>query len=357
MTADNPVKLRQISEEEKARWNALVEASPHGSIFHTWPWVNALARHGWMKVLGERLKSTFHPLIAEYEGKDIGIIPLYEYRGRILKYVVSPPKYTDVSYLGPILNFPENLKRSSWEHLHRNFHDAVDDYIKNLGGDCVWIRTPPGYDDMRPYLWQGYNVTPLYNYSLDLRQPTERLFENTREDFRKRVRKAEREGYVVSEGSFSDVEKLFSQQNKRYDEKGMHMNISLDYLKELFDGSEPGSIRVFKAELKGEFVSASVRTFYKKKVTGWFGSPKNTSTGGNPNDLLHWSVIKLAASQGYEEYENVWANEESLNDYKTKINPRLNVFYSVTRMKPHLSSIVALKKYVKGGNAWGAGLG
>jgi hypothetical protein len=350
------VTLKRISADERNRWDALVEASPHGTVFHKWPWVNAMAKHSWYRLLGETIKPEFHPLIAEQEGRDIGLIPLYVFRGRFLTYVLSPPPHTEVSYLGPCITFPNNLKQSGRERMQRSFHNAIEGYLIGLGAHCVRIRTPPGYDDMRPYLWMGYNVTPLFNYVIDLRHPVNEIFENCRKDFRKRARRAEEDGYVVIEGSFADVETLYNSQSNRYKEKGLRMNITLEYLKDLWEGLGEGRLMIFKTEKNGEYASAAIRTCYRGKITGWMGSHKNPQLGGSPNDLLHWTIVKWAIAKGYTEHENIWANEESLNHFKTKLNPNLNRFYSVVRMNRALMFIYEIKKFLYGGKIWGADL-
>jgi hypothetical protein len=356
MDEGDKVTLKRITAEERERWDSIVAASPYGTVFHTWPWVTAMAKHGWMKLMGGKVTPVLHPLIAEHKGKDIGLIPLYELRGRLLTYVLSPPPHTDVNYLGPCLNNPKDMKQSAYEKQQKIFHNALDEYLGNLGAQCSWIRTAPGDDDMRPYLWRGYTTTPLFNYSLDLRQPLDAIFEKSDYAFRRRVHKGERDGFVTVEGTFADVEALYRIQECRYLEKGLCMNLTLDYLKDLWDGLHPGKMQVFRAELDGEVYNATITTTYKGKMIAWFGNSKNPSKTENMNDFLNWNTIKWAVSHGCTEYENSWAIEERLNDFKTKINPSLNKFYSAVRMNRPLSLLHGVKTAVFGGKIWGAGL-
>jgi hypothetical protein len=356
MESKETVTVRRISAEEAERWDSLVDASPQGTVFHTWAWVSTVASHARMSLLGQTLKPVFHPLIAEYKGRDIGLIPLYEFKGQFLKYVFSPPPNTYLTYLGPCLNFPEGLGQTTWETLHRKFHNALTEYLRSIGAHCVCIHTPPGYEDMRPYLWQGYQVTPLYNYVIDLKKPLEEILPKSNSDFKRNLRKAEKDNYTISEGSSQDVEKLYQLHSLRYAQQDIDIPVTIEYLQDLWEVMHPKRLQMIKAELNGEFISASIQTCFKGKVSAWFGSPKITQMGLGANDLIKWTIIKSAASNGYTEFEEIWANEERLNRFKTKLDPSLNFCYSVVWMNTPLTIAYAVRKFLIGGKIWGANL-
>jgi hypothetical protein len=355
MDSGENVTLRAITADEMNRWDALVEASSQGTIFHTWPWVSAMAKHGWLKLMHEKIKPVFHPLIAEHGGRDIGLIPLYEFCGRFIRYTVSPPPHTFVTYLGPCLNFPEGMKQAGWERLHRGFQNAVDAYLSKLGTQCTWMRTPPGYDDMRPYLWLGYNVTPMYNYILDTRRPVDAIMRAS-DNFPNKLRRFDKEGYTTRLGSFNDVEKLFHQQKSRLNEQSISMGITLAYLQDLWDSLHPEKMRIFVVEKEGEYVSAAIDVSYKAKVTAWLGMQKVHSKGISPNMLIQWEAIRWAATNGYAKYEDLGALEERLNEFKARFNPGLNRYYNVVRMDKALSLAYETKRVIRGGNIFGVGL-
>jgi CelD/BcsL family acetyltransferase involved in cellulose biosynthesis len=348
------ITLRRITEGERERWDYLVESSPHGTVFHTWDWVFAMAKHSRMRLFGETLKPVFHPLIAEDNGRDIGLVPLYEFKGRFVNYVFSPPPHTLVTYLGPCLNFPAKMRQAGWERLHRNFQNAVDEYISLLGAHCARIRPPPGFDDARPYLWLGYEVTPLYNYVIDLKRPVEEIFQSSESNFRNKVRRTEKEGYTVRMGSWDDVVNLYDQQKNRYGEQGMPISIELDYMRALWQNLPAGTLKIFVVEHNGKYVTGSIEACFKGRMVGWMGTTKSQSGAGSPNDLIVWEIIKNAVAQGCTEYENIWANEERLNQFKTKLNPKINRYYSVVRMNRLISFAYQIKKCLHGSEIWSA---
>jgi len=48
------------------------------------------------------------------------------------------------------------------------------------------------------------------------------------------------------------------------------------------------------------------------------------------NDLIHWRIIRDAIDEGYTTYDLVGANTERLCRYKSKFNPALRTYYSMT---------------------------
>ena len=126
------------------------------------------------------------------------------------------------------------------------------------------------------------------------------------------------------------MEKLYSQQRDRYAEQGINMGISLDYLKSLWEHAHPDRLKLFVIEDDGGYVSSLLETTYKKKVVSWIGTTKDPNKPGDPNLLLSWETIKWAKNHGYTDYEILWANEERLNQFKTKVNPKISVYYSVS---------------------------
>ena len=66
-----------------------------------------------------------------------------------------------------------------------------------------------------------------------------------------------------------------------------------------------------------------------KAFTLWMGAPKMTAMPGN--EFLQWLLLRQAKEEGYRRMENVGANNENLNLFKSKFNPSLTLFLEVSR--------------------------
>ncbi|WP_292490544.1 hypothetical protein [Methanoculleus sp. 10] len=55
-----------------------------------------------------------------------------------------------------------------------------------------------------------------------------------------------------------------------------------------------------------------------KAFTLWMGAPKMTAMPGN--EFLQWLLLRQAKEEGYRRMENVGANNENLNLFKSKFS-------------------------------------
>jgi len=346
--SESKTNLTRVDGSQAERWDTIVQKSPQGTIFHIWPWIKAMEEHSYMDLFGVRRKPTLHALVAEKDGRDIGLIPLFEFRFGPLSYVYTPPPHTAVTYQGPVTDFGP-LRQREREQILADFHLQIEEYLKRLGCDCIRLRTPPGYIDVRPLIWSGYNTTPAYNYLVDLSGGEEALKKRLSKNVRKVIRYSRNQGYELRYGDESDLKFLYERQQERYFEQDIAMNITLEYLKQLWDTLPKGSMHICVAELDGEPVTSTIRLAYKDRISAWFGNSKTSGYTGNPNDLLHWMEMTKGIASGYKTYENIWANNPRLNKYKVKMNPTLSVYYSAVRVNPLIQGLLDLKGILNGG--------
>lgn len=347
------VKIEKIPEGSGKRWDNLLDKSGHSQAFHLWSWVSSMAEHSWLSHSGFKSKPKFHPLIATMNGEDLGLIPLYEFRLGLIKYVFSPPPNTGVTYLGPVIR-DMDVRQKEREKIQGAFHEAIEEYLNKLHPHIIRIRTPPGFTDARPYLWSGYEVTPVYNYVNDLTVGIEQLRGGYGKNRRKKLRNTVNKGYSVREGNLDDVISLYKHHTERYEEQGMHMNLSLDYLKELWSKLGGSHLKIHVIELEGKYVSSHISTIYDKKISAWYGMHKTDGFPASPNEQLMDTTLEWAIKNKLEVFENIWANNERLNPFKTNTNPGLNEYYSCITDRGIAKPLKNLKNIFtqKGGLEW-----
>ena len=72
VTAD--VAVRPLEADDRARWDAYVQAHPEATFFH---------RVGWKRVIEDAFGHRTHFLLAEQDGDIVGVLPLAEIRSRL----------------------------------------------------------------------------------------------------------------------------------------------------------------------------------------------------------------------------------------------------------------------------------
>ena len=338
------IKIETADEEYSARWDELVTASPHGTIFHTWKWLKIMEKYSWMDLMKRHTKDQLYPLIGLKGSTPVGVFPLFYYRNLLIRCVFSPPLRTAVTYLGPVLADYDQLKQSKRESVFIEFQKHVDEFISSeLKPNHIRFRTPPGLFDSRPFKWSGYQVEPSYNYLVDLSKGPDYVWGRFNKKLREDIRRTMNGGISVEEGSKSELEFIYKSVHDRYKEQCLKPETSKDYLLDLYDSFHPKNLRLFVAKHQGDLISGFIATCYKDKFSAWIGFPKSNLKGLYPNDLLQWEAIKWACEHGFRYYEIMWANTPRLRHYKSKYNPKLDLYFSINRFSPFISCLRSLK--------------
>lgn len=329
------IEVRIAEDEELKKWDALIEASPYGTIFHLL---------GWLRIVEKHTNSKLYPLIGLKGEKVIGVFPLFYKRKGPFKMVFSPPPKTGVPYMGPVLLGYEKLKQEKKESLIIDFYTEVDKFIHdNFRPAYIYFKLPPGLVDCRPFKWLGYQANPVYSYLLDISIGSPNLESDFSLQARRNIKKAEKDGLSAELGSKEELLVLYKMLYDRYAEQGRKIPTSKNYLLDVFNKFFPDNLKVFVIRNQDDTVSAGVKLCYKDRIIDWAGQPKTTIR--TANDFLHWSVMKWGVEHKLHYYEILGANTQSICQFKSKFNPALEIYFETK--KSTTIGTVAEKIYTK----------
>jgi len=330
------VKLCRVEEEKADEWNRIVDASPHGTIFHTWNWV---------KIAGKHSGCTLHPLIGYVKNEPVGLIPLFHRKKFGINFVLSPPPHLALLYLGPVLLFDSIELQSKRERIYSSFLQCVNDYIQQeLKGQYVQIFLPPKLSDPRPFTWSGYTVKPEYNYVSDLSPGAEELYQRLPKKKRQDINRAQRRGITVDMGGKEELNAIYDLMVRRYNEQGRFVQVPKEYLSEIHD-TYPDHLKVFVTKYDGEIVTGLINIQYKDSLFSWIGNPKPLEPiSPSPNELIQWKEIQYCCEQGLTRYVTMGAagNQRLHTYYSSKFNPDLDVRFSAKKSSPFVGGIESI---------------
>jgi hypothetical protein len=315
------INLQLARDEEQ--WGELLTRAPHRTIFHTWKW---------LKIVEKNTKTKLYPFIGFKGTTPVGIIPLFYQKKGLLKLFFSPPSGAGLLYLGPLIIDYENMKQCKRESTFFEFQKAVDNYIfSKIKGNYARIRSSPGLMDLRPFRWTGYEVEPYYTYMIDLRKGRNFIWEGLKKELRKNIAQAEKMGINIEEGSKNELSDIHTSLTQRFEEQGLESNLSIDYLKDIYNAFYPINLKIFIIKYNGEFIGGQIAICDQDKVSLWVGSMK-TPFRGIPTDLLHWKIIEWGLQNGFKFFEIMDAGDNPrLSAYKSKFNPDLLIWFSATK--------------------------
>jgi len=327
------LELKVAREEDAELWDRLVESSPHGTIFHTWKWLKIVEKH---------TNSRLYPLIGYKGTVPVGIFPIF-FKKKGLKMIFSPPPGSAIPHLGPTIMNYNALKQSKRESIYKDFQRSVEDFISKLKPHYISVSLTP-FMDPRPFIWSGYRLNANFDYYLILTREEE-VWKNFDLNLRQHIKRAEKKGIKIEEGSKEDLEFIYDSLLRRYREQKRTVTVPKDYLMELYDAFYPENLKVFIARYEGKNVGGIVALIFKDKIVFWIGAAKPEMKKVSPNDLAQWEAIRWGCSHGLRVYEEIGAGTERLVGFKNKYNPELSIRF--TAVKSSLLSSIFEKIYPK----------
>lgn len=313
------IDIRTTDDEH---WNDIVDASPQTTPFH---------RAEALDVLGEHANATLHRLVGFKGQEPVGVFPVYEMTKGPATAAVSPPPDQKLPYLGPALLNTDKLKRRKRDRRHRRFVDAALDWIDGAVSPNLWnIRTPLGYDDIRPFQWRDYDVSPRYTYVVDLETTPDDLLARFSSDLRKRVRTEYDSTYQVTEESRDAIDEIVDLTRERHEEQGESFPLTGSFVRRLAEALPEGTIRPYVCRVDGDVVGGLVDVEGDCQANAWIASGK-TDAPVPVNDLLEWQVCVDAIDRGKSTFDLMGANHERIYSYKAKFAPDLVPYFTVQK--------------------------
>lgn len=331
------MEIKILDDKDSSLWDAIVDDSPIGTIFHKWEWLRIAEKHS---------RSRLYPIIGLRGNRPVGVFPLFYLRRWMLKAVFSGGLGGLMPTLGPIIIDYDEIQQHKLEHIYREFQGQVDDFIKSeLHPNYIYIITSPGLLDVRPFVWSNYQVSPSYTYKLDLTPGEARVFDTLKSELRNTIRGGGKKGLVVKEGTAADIEYLYRSLEANYKAQNRRLSLPKEYLYDLFQEFGSRNLRLFKALHNGQNAGAILLTTYKDTTSVWVGAAKSKIAGLPTNDTIQWEAIKWSIQNDYRTFELVGAGVERLCEFKSKFSPRLEVYFDIKRSD--LLGKLAEKAYYK----------
>lgn len=283
MTANYQVQISNKVEDRE--WDTFLARTTGGHHVQTSLWAQVKAQLGW-KVAR---------LIVRCDGRIVA-------GAQVL--LRSVPMVGTYGYLSkaPIFGGDDPVL---FELVIRELKKLVKVYrIRNL------ILQPPdnGQDFEKILLEWGFLLSPdklglSATVVLDLAQDLDKLLAQMKSKTRYNIRLGRRKGISVREGTEHDIGAFYQMLTATGQRQGFVSN-SEDYYAHLWRILEPhGYCKLFLAEYEGEPVSGQLALTFGDTVLYKRGAWSGRYGNLRPNEVMHWSAIEWAKSQGYRYYD------------------------------------------------------
>lgn len=312
------VEVRKLQSGRSGRWNDLVRRSERANTFHLFDALELQAASTGTKL---------HPLVGYDDGTPFGVFPVFEARRGPVVGAFSPPPKSWSTSMGPVLVGDDARHRRGCRS--RAFLEACLDWMDEAFDPSYQQFYVGGWDDVRPFQWNDYEVRPRFTYVVDLTDE-EDLLKRFSSDARQNVSAADETEYVIEEGGADAIRYVVEQVTQRHREQSVPFQLDADYAVALFRRLPDGCVRPYVCTVDGDPVGGLLVLEHGGTVYRWLGGVKPDGDADLPvNDLLDWHVMREAIRRGLDRYDLVGAGEPSVNEYKAKFNPELRMNYFV----------------------------
>ena len=249
----------------------------------------------------------------------------------------SPLPGFRVYNMGPVPLNDGKLKRRKRDRRHRRFIAAALEWVDERESPRYWtIRTTCGYEDVRPFSWNGFEVEPRYTYIVDIDQSPDELLSQFSSDLRRKLRREYDVDYEITE-DHSAIDQIVELTRERHREQGEHYPITGAYVRDLADRLPEGTIRPYVCRIDGELAGGLIDVESEETAGAWIANGK-TDAPIPVNDLLEWRVCLDAMDRGRTTFDLMGANHERIYSYKAKFAPELVEYHSAKKWLPGMKT-------------------
>ena len=306
--------------DDSSLWDSFVDESPHGVLFHKWEFLKIIEKYSGYTLLPFGI----------FEKKDKNLFCLFPlfYRKRLgMKMIFSQPPMSGIPFIGLLMN-PHNsdIKQRQKESYMNTAVNEINSEIEALNPNYVSISLGPYVQDIRPFIWNGFDSSIDYTYVIDLNPSLDTIWNSFDKDCRREIRTTEK--YKLLLKATDDVKKFYAINEDRYHQQQLKFPFfGSDYLKAII-AAFPNSIKLYYLYNEQDIINLVINYEYHKRMVFWKGWV-SLDRSIHSNEFLTWEFIKQAKSQGLQTLEIQGADVKRLCLFKSKFNPGLEQSFTI----------------------------
>ena len=338
MRSSNNITTRYLRKEEYDLWDAFVDRSMEGTIFHKYIWLKAFAR--WQN-LELRIVGCFKGIhlnggMAFTCKKKFGVI-------KVMQIPIKTPFYS------PVLADADTKYRSKIESKRRATLNALTDFLMSEIGMFTAIF-PPSFKDIRSFIWKNFDTSIHYTYILELNSNTD-LLECYDPPVRRQIKKGEQQAYTFQKKNSQENILLAQQLEQRsFQRQNLDLKYPVDesftaFMNEL---DQEHSVQTYTILMDDKPAAAQIVILdqAKKMAYYWLAGAEQSLMSTGLNQLLLHLVLKDLQEHGIKGFDFVGAGTESIARYKSTFNFPLVSMHGVNKALGLAKAGLMIKRYL-----------
>lgn len=306
-------EIRRLTPADLEAWDAFVLRSPQGHPFALRAWLETAAAAAgltleyWAAAKGDQWVAAFAASYRSVAGRSYHVgLPLTPY---------SPVLYRPRQSGHPASRTHEHLDvtKQLVETLTRRYR-------------AIKLLLPPEIDDVRPWIWAGWEARPRYTYELDLEagpQPTESL--------RRYLRKSAEAGFrATTDWDFSMFRQVFDETRER---QAFAVEMSASGLERLGTALHGRGAAWMVTALLPDGRPASSQIMLNlpegAKTYVWLAGTRSDLMSSGVSGWLMFEIAAEARRRGCRTWDLCGADYFGVAQFKAELGPRLEHYFEV----------------------------
>lgn len=311
------VEARELVPPEYKDWDLLVNKAQPGTLFHT---------SKWLEICRDVLSLDLRIYGCFKNGELVGGCPLFvkNIKG-ILKVAASTCDMT--SYSGPLIKEGACSKVSKRVQETHEILNSLREFLCKKGFDSIHLTFSPGFEDIRPFTWNGWDSTVHYTHYLNLK---ENIDNNISLRIQKELKTATEAGLKTR--AWNDPETYYHLLSRAYEKQNLAPPLPREFFKKVFKLIQEKDIGyMFVSETpESETVAAHLNLYGKRCAVIWTSAIDPDFAHLGPNALLYYNEFLDLKSRNFEYMNVMAANIPRFADFIMSFSPELIPYYSVT---------------------------
>jgi hypothetical protein len=326
----NDNQVRKLTQDEYPLWDAIVEKSPQGTIFHSSAWIRKCSELLLKKGI----------LYGFFKNKNlVGGCSIYSNQ-RLPFLSIATSTEIMIPYGGYIFSPAGSSKVHKNESSRNKIITGINnELIKTF--DYINIRNSPAFIDIRPFIWNGWQSSVHYTYFLNLEGD---FAGKISRKIHQTIRKSQKLGITFKKET--DLDLCYLLIVKTYEKQHLVPPVSKNFIKQIIDliiSKNIGEMWVARTST-GEPAAAEIIMWDNKRAHRWIAASDAKFKNTGATSLLMFEIFQDLQTRGFREINLMCANEPYLAEFVSKFQPRLIPYYSVERSNSRFKLMENLKR-------------
>jgi lipid II:glycine glycyltransferase (peptidoglycan interpeptide bridge formation enzyme) len=300
-------------------WDQFSSGSSQGTVF---------SRIEWLKSQSVLTATNLSFLIGSHHDAMQYAMPLLSKKKWGMNILTSNPlsPYNGLLLSGSLQNETELL-------------DAIKSALKKAvsGFSFISISLHPSLKDLRPFMWEGWELQKLYTYWVDIASE-EAFWANFSQSLRRKVRKAESAGIRIKEST--DTQLLANQYSHSYQRHGVKEPIASELISDWVQNAIDGGLAKMYVAYDAHEKALCSRVILRDMpfVYDWIAGSSAEADSQSANHALVTHIMRKHSALGFKTFDFRGANTPGVIEFKRSFGGALVPYtQAIYRSSPFIS--------------------